>query len=238
MFQRSARTLARRPGLACALLLFALPGALQDPQDPRAEHWDQVFRRMESTQLHGDSSFPVYCAQRLLREEKLAKGAAVLMIAIGDGRNAVPIAKQGLSVTGLDISTVALEKAQQAAEQHGVQLTTVQADMYEYDLGDGCWDLVTNIYYNPAIRIFDKFKAAVRPGGFLLVEGFGAEHTKGLPPWSLYRPNQLLDELAGYRILEYQDGVFESDWAKGEPAPVVRVLAQKPEPSDDAGEDR
>ena len=230
MVQLSATTLTRRHGLACALLLLALPWAPQQAQEGDAERWDRVFRRVESTQVHGAATFPVYCVQRLLSEEKLAKGAAVLVIAMGDGRNAVPIAQQGLAVTGLDISTVALEKAQQAAEQHGVKLNTVQADMYEHDLGDGRWDLVTNIYYNPAIKIFDKIKAAVRPGGFLLVEGFGSDHQQGPPAWSRYRPNQLLDELAGWRILEYQDGVFESDWSGGEPAPVVRVLAQKPVP--------
>jgi len=229
MLLRSVGDLVRRPAGACALLLLTLPGALQGVQETTSERWDRVFRRVESTQIHSDATFPVYCVQRLLREERLEAGAAVLMIAMGDGRNAVPIAQLGMAVTGLDISPVALEKAQQAAEQNGVQLNGVLADMYEHDLGDGRWDLVTNIYYNPAIRIIDKFKAAVRPGGFLLVEGFGSDHEQGPPAWSLYRPNQLLDELKGWRILEYQDGVFESDWARGELAPVVRVLAQKPD---------
>ena len=237
MFQRSVRTLVRRPYLACALLMLTLPGTLPGGSQSTAKQWDRVFRRVESTQIHGEATFPVYCVQRLLREKRLEKGASALVIACGDGRNAVPIAKEGLAVTGLDISTVALEKTRAAAEKHGVQLETIQADMYEHDLGDGRWDLVTNIYYNSAIRILDRFEAAVRPGGFLLVEGFGSDHDGGPPVWSRYRPNQLLDELKGWRILEYQDGLFESDWAGGKPAPVVRVLAQKPGPSKEPGED-
>ena len=238
MFQRSVIILVRRPYLACALLMLTLPGAAPSGSQSSADQWDRVFSRVESTQLHGDATFPVYCVQRLLREKKLEKGAKALIIAMGDGRNAVPIAKEGLTVTGLDISTVALEKARKAAEKHEVQLETVQADMYEHDLGEGRWDLVTNIYYNSAIRIIEKFKAAVRPGGFLLVEGLGSDHDGGPPAWSRYRPNQLLDELKGWRILEYQDGLFESDWAGGKPAPVVRVLAQKPGPPKEPGEDR
>jgi SAM-dependent methyltransferase len=238
MLLRSLRYLVRRPARVGALLSLTLPVALQGIQETTSERWDRVFRRVESTQIHSDATFPVYCVQRLLREEKLEPGDTVLMIAMGDGRNAVPIAELGLAVTGLDISPVALEKAHQAAQQHGVQLNGVLADMYEHDLGDGRWDLVTNIYYNPAIRIIDRLKAAVRPGGFLLVEGFGSDHEQGPPAWSRYRPNQLLDELNGWRILEYQDGLFESDWARGELAPVVRVLAQKPGAPEEADRSR
>ena len=200
MFQRSVRTLVRRPYLACALLMLTLPGTLPGGSQSTAKQWDRVFRRVESTQIHGEATFPVYCVQRLLREKRLEKGASALVIACGDGRNAVPIAKEGLAVTGLDISTVALEKTRAAAEKHGVQLETIQADMYEHDLGDGRWDLVTNIYYNSAIRILDRFEAAVRPGGFLLVEGFGSDHDGGwrgaLKPRHERPPIQLPEDLS------------------------------------------
>ena len=41
------------------------------------------------------------------------------------------------------------------------------------------------------------------------------------------RANQLLWELVDWRILEYQDGIFPSDWSDQPIAPVVRILAQK-----------
>jgi len=227
----------------CALVVLACPGAVQDSgerpparqggQLPGASRWDEVFRRMETPPLRGTESFAVYCAERLVNEERLAPGAEALVIAMGDGRNAVPIARRGLKVTGLDISTVAIEKAKRYAAENGVELATVQGDLFQYDFGRDRWDLVTNVYFNPAIRIFDRLEAAVKPGGFLLVEGFGSDHVGGPPEWSHYRPNQLLDELRGWRILEYQDGVFQSDWSGGgKPAPVVRVLAQKPRPAE------
>ncbi len=152
-----------------------------------------------------------------------------MVLAMGDGRNALYLANLGLQVTGIDISSVGLEKARQAASERGLQIEAIQADLFQYDLGEAGWDLVTNVYFNPSIQIFDRLKAAVRPGGFLLVEGYGSAFTgPGPAPETRYRPNQLLAELSNWRILEYQDGVFPSDWTGGRPVPVVRILAQRP----------
>ena len=80
-----------------------------------------------------------------------------------------------------------------------------------------------------SVADIDRIKAAARPGGFVLVEGYGSDFIGPGPPQSTrFRPNQLLDALEGWRILEYHDGVFRSDWAGDLPVPVVRVLAQKP----------
>ena len=117
----------------------------------------------------------------------------------------------------------------QAAAERGLEIEAIQADLFRYDLGEGSWDLVTNVYFNPAIQIFDRLKAAVRPGGYLLVEGYGSDYPGPGPAMETrYRPNQLLAELSNWRILEYQDGVFPSDWTGGRSVPVVRILAQKP----------
>jgi SAM-dependent methyltransferase len=165
----------------------------------------------------------------MTRQGLTKAGSKALVLAMGDGRNAVQLAVRGFDVTGIDISAVGIEKAEQAAAAKGVEIRTVRADLFRHDLGDGVWDLVTNIYFNPSIRVLDRIKRAVRPGGFLVIEGFGADYTgPGPPEWSRYEANQLLQELSGWRILEYQDGVFASDWAAGRPVPVVRLLARKP----------
>ena len=197
-------------------------------QDP-GSGWDEVFRDEQAPYVREPNSFLVRCMRRLADEGLLEPGSSALVLAMGDGRNAVELAVRGLDVTGIDISQVGIEKAEVAAAKRGVKIRTVKADMFQHDLGDGAWDLVTNVYFNPSIRILQRIERAVRPGGFLLIEGFSADYTgPGPPPWSRYKANQLLDELQGWRILEYQDGLFESDWADGRAVPVVRVLAQKP----------
>ena len=58
-----------------------------------------------------------------LREQAhlLPAGGHVLCLAEGEGRNAVWLAQQGFRVTGIDVASVGLEKAQQLARERGVQ---------------------------------------------------------------------------------------------------------------------
>lgn len=215
------------------VVLIGLPSTRAQSEDPdldrAASGWDTVFRKMEVPVVSPVTSFAAYCAERLMREHRLQSGDSAMLLAMGDGRNALYLAELGLQVTGIDISSVGLEKARQAAAERNLKIETIRADLFQYDLGEGSWDLVTNVYFNPSIQILDRIKAAVRPGGFLLVEGYGSDHRgTGPPVETRYRPNQLLAELSNWRILEYQDGVFMSDWAGGRPVPVVRILAEKP----------
>jgi SAM-dependent methyltransferase len=215
--------------LACLPLQAQQLPKPQKPQTSPDVFWDRVFAQRPYRPMDPSRAFLAYCTGRALREGLLQPGSKTLVLAMGDGPNAIYLAQQGLEVTGLDISAVAIERAQKAASEAGVKLQTVKADLFSHDLGDGEWDLVTNIYYNPAIRVFEGIKNSVRPGGLLFVEGYGADHKGGGPPaWSRYKPNQLLVELAGWRILEYQDGTYTSPWADDRAVPVVRVLARKP----------
>jgi SAM-dependent methyltransferase len=221
------------PGIMIGLFVLAAQvsplTAQADPEDPSAG-WDEVYRNPRGY-VREPSVFLVRCVERLASEGLSGPGATALVLAMGDGRNAIELAERGYDVTGLDISKVGIEKAEAAAAAAGVEIRAVRADMFKTDLGDGIWDLVTNIYFNPAVKILDRIKRAVRPGGFLIIEGFGSDYDgPGAPEWSRYEPNQLLDELEGWRILEYQDGTYPADWAAGTPVPLIRVLAKKPKP--------
>jgi len=65
----------------------------------------------------------------------LAPGSAVLDIGCGTGRHAVELARAGLAVTGLDISSGMLREAARAAAAAGVGLELVEADATSFDLG-------------------------------------------------------------------------------------------------------
>lgn len=225
--------------IICAISMLALAleggrpaGAAASPaadQQDEAKHWDSVFTFIELPEVDESEEFVAYSVDRLLRERLLYPESKVLALAAGEGRNAIYMAGKGLDVTGVDISPVAIAKARKAAAEKGLELEVVVADLNDYELGQGEWDMVTNIYYNPSIRIFQRIKEAVRPGGILLVEGYGSDYKGDGPPmWTRYTPNQLLEELSGWRILEYQDGIFPCVWVGGKSIPVVRVLARKP----------
>src|SRR5688572_2103258 len=74
------------------------------------------------------------------RFAELPAGGDVLCLADGEGRNGVFLATRGMRVTAVDNSAVGLEKAERLAAERAVTLTTVVADLAEWDAGDARWD--------------------------------------------------------------------------------------------------
>ena len=69
----------------------------------------------------------------------------ILCLAEGEGRNAVWLAEQRNEVTAVDASKVGLQKAEKLAKKHGVNITTVHADLADYDTGIQQWDGIISI---------------------------------------------------------------------------------------------
>jgi len=61
----------------------------------------------------------------------------ILDLACGTGRITIPVAEAGLTVTGLDLSSDMLKRAEEKAREQGVadRITFVQGDMRSFDLG-------------------------------------------------------------------------------------------------------
>ena len=102
----------------------------------------------------------------------LAPGRA-LDVGCGEGADALWLARRGWDVTALDVSRIALERAQQAADRAGVQVTWVHAGLLEAALPTGAYDLVS-AQYPALLRTPDRaaertLLGAVAPGGTLLV---------------------------------------------------------------------
>lgn len=202
--------------------------AASGAQAAEAARWDRVYERAQPPYRTEANAFLAFALERALREQLLPAGARALDLAMGDGRNALLLAEKGLAVTGLDISTAALAKARAKAAEKKLTLEALEQDLFRYDYGQEAWDLISVIYFNPAVTIFERLQAAVKPGGLILIEGQGSEHTgDGPPPATRFRPNQLLKAFNAWRILDYQDGRFECDWAPGPPTHVVRLMARK-----------
>ena len=70
-------------------------------------------------------------AEFVIRALALKPGDRVLDLCCGTGRHAVPLARAGLEVTGLDMSEEYLELARSAAREAGVKVRFVQGDMRE-----------------------------------------------------------------------------------------------------------
>jgi SAM-dependent methyltransferase len=110
--------------------------------------------------------------------DKIPRGK-ILSLAEGEGRNAVYPASLGYGVTGVDGSEVGLRKAEELATERGVAITTVHADLSEFEIKPEHWDGIIACYCHlpSAIRI-PLHQAVVRglkSGGVFVLEAFSKE---------------------------------------------------------------
>jgi cyclopropane fatty-acyl-phospholipid synthase-like methyltransferase len=176
----------------------------------------------------------------LAREaHRLAAGQKALMLADGEGRNGVFLAEHGLDVLSLDFSPLALEKAQALAAARGVKLRTEQADLAEWVWPTAEFDGVVAIFVQFAepefrARMFAGIKQALRPGGWLLMQGYRPEQlaygTGGPRQVENLYTRALLEEafgdMAALEINEHDSVVHEGSGHNGMSA-LIDLVARK-----------
>ncbi|MBB6629492.1 class I SAM-dependent methyltransferase [Nocardioides sp. KIGAM211] len=113
------------------------------------------------------------------RAQAAGSGGRVLELGCGTGHKLIPIAADGSSCVGLDLSASMLAEARRKADEHGVVLEWVQGDMTAFDLGR-TFDLVV-IAANSLLHLLEaddlvSCLASVRrhlaPGGRLVLDVF------------------------------------------------------------------
>ena len=134
-----------------------------------ADKWDARYREREDLETE---PIPFLVDQ----SGRLASGKA-LVLAAGCGRNAVYLAERGFAVTALDISEVGLECCRKLADQRGVEVETICADLDNHDLGIDRYDLITMIYFNEP-TLFPAIRRALNPGGTFFFHTFGQRHAE------------------------------------------------------------
>ncbi len=169
----------------------------------------------------------------------LRKGEKALAVADGEGRNGVFLAEQGLDVTSVDFSPLAQEKARKLAAERGVTLHIEQADIISREWPAETFDVVAAIFFQfvgPAgrDRIFAGIKRALKPGGLLLLEGYGPkqlEYKTGGPSKleNLYTRELLEKAFAGFASLEVReyDKVIEEGAGHGGLSALVDLIGRK-----------
>jgi SAM-dependent methyltransferase len=169
----------------------------------------------------------------------LRAGARALALADGEGRNSVFMAEQGLEVTALEYAPSAIAKARRLAEERGVSVDFVEADVLTDDWGAG-WDVIAAIFIQFAgpedrARLFEKMRAALAPGGLLLLHGYTPDQVgrgTGGPPCAenMYTEELLARAFDGWEILEnraYERDIREGRGHAGLSA-LIDFVARKP----------
>lgn len=138
----------------------------------------------------------------------LTPGTAV-DLACGEGRNAVWLAKQGWTVTGVDFSDVGVEKGRKLAADNGVEATWVVADATTWEPPTKGFDLVAVFYLQLAAEerraSMETAVRALGVGGTLvlvghdllnLTEGYGGPQN----PAFLLTAEDILDDLTAAEV--------------------------------------
>lgn len=150
-----------------------------------------------------------------------------LDVACGDGRNTLYLARRHFAVEAVDIAFAGLMRARQEALQRGLSARFIQANLDDFALPPGRYDVVVNVRYlnRPLLPVLKK---AVRVDGMVVFETFLHEQAEiGHPrnPAFLLARGELARMFSDFNVLVYEEGLFETERDK---AFLARMLAQRP----------
>ena len=147
-----------------------------------AEYWDERYGSADSIWSGNPNPRLVSVAQEL-------RPGVALDVGCGEAADAVWLAARGWRVTGVDVSTVALQRAERAARTAGPGLadliTWQQADVLSWEPDPDAYDLVSaqfmHLPWEDLQRLHRRLAAAVRPGGTLLIVGHHPSDVAAIP---------------------------------------------------------
>lgn len=195
-----------------------LSGKKTDIEDSK-DFWDK--RYAENSYVYGKA--PAVSLAKYA--DYLAEGSRILDVGMGEGRNAVFLARRGHQVVGVDISQVAIKKARLLAQESGVRIETITKSMNSYEAPDGYFDAII-CYYFVDRELHQKFLKWLRPGGILIYEAYtqlqkNKDGLKELDPRSYLDQGELLTLFPAFQVLVYEEPDHREDH-------TALLIARKP----------
>ncbi len=140
-----------------------------------APDFGQLKSGMKATWMAGDFSqiaqFTATEAENFVARIGIPAGSKVLDVACGTGNTAIPAAKAGASVTGVDIATNLLEKARTRAAREGVNVEFKEGDAEDLPFPDSRFDVVLTMFgamFAPRPeKVAAELLRVCKPGGLI-----------------------------------------------------------------------
>ncbi len=144
-------------------------GAITEPS------MDGLKSKLKATWSDGDYdvfSRPMAAgAAVVVKQWDIKSGETVLDVACGSGQTAIPSAKLGAIVTGIDIAENTIEAAVKRADEEGVKAKFIVGDAEDLDYPDGSYDVIISMFgamFAPRPEmVTDEFARVCRKGGRL-----------------------------------------------------------------------
>ena len=129
--------------------------------------------RMKATWMAGDfgqvAKYSEHEAAKFISRQNIKPGMRMLDVACGTGNLAIPAAKAGAMVTGVDIASNLVEQARERAEGEGVRIQFDEGDAEELPYSDESFDVVVSMFgamFAPRPdRVAAELVRVCRPGG-------------------------------------------------------------------------
>jgi tellurite methyltransferase len=188
-----------------------------DAQDDRS-HWDALYDTRNYVFGKEPAAF--------LRDNILILPVGrALDIAMGEGRNAVFLAKKGFQVDGVDISEMGIKKARRLARENHVSINAINADLNHYSIKPETYEVIVNINYLQK-SLISQIKRGLKKGGMIVYENHTVDQLSNASGQNmrrdyLLRRGELKEMFRDFEIILYR----ETNDGKNA---VASLLARKP----------
>lgn len=120
----------------------------------------------------------LYADELALLDSVPVKTGRLLLLGVGGGREAIPLARMGFQVTGLDFVAGMVERARHNAAQRGMQIEGLVQNFANLDVPRGAYDVVwmSRAMYScvptraQRVQLVTRIANALKPGGFFLCQ--------------------------------------------------------------------
>ncbi|MFT3835405.1 MAG: methyltransferase domain-containing protein [Myxococcaceae bacterium] len=199
--------------LAVWALCFAPLAMADEPEHHHGHDWNAVYEK--------GTGFSHEANALLVSVAGKAKPGKALDVGMGQGRNALWLARHGWDVTGFDPAEKGVEQAKATAVAEKLKLTATTADSEHFDFGADKWDLVVFAYAGGTDEGPQVVKA-LRKGGVVVIETFLKSPSA---PFGV-APDELAAAFKGLEIVQNEPVKAKADWGLREDQ-LVRFVAKK-----------
>ncbi len=185
------------------------------------EKWDERYR----LGAYEDRTHPSAWLERWVPDVTVGRA---LDVPCGAGRNALYLASRGFAVTGIDISDVALVRAEATARARELSIEWITRDLDNGHGMTGVFDLIVMIHYVDVDLVRD-LACHLAPGGHLIAEmHLATDRPVAGPQDPAFRvaPGVLRDAAGHLDILGHSEEIVEDP--DGRTVALARLAARQP----------
>lgn len=165
---------------------------------------------------------------------KIIKSGKVLDVGVGEGRNALFLAKQGFEVAGIDISKEAVNKFLKFAKKENLDVRGIVSDIVDFKF-EAKYDIIICVATlhlvskEKVIETIKKIKNYTKNKGINLLTVFTKKDTgyKEYPNLYFFDENELRELYKDWQILEYNNYVKEESHGKPHKHHICVLIARK-----------